>query len=216
MIRELSGMQTKVAFSLYMLRLALAATALVAIGANAQDRPLATLAQVLEELRQGGFVIYLRHATTVHAATSPSEDLLRCDTQRQLSAQGRADSLSIGKSIRTLGIPIGVVESSPYCRTKDTARLAFGRFTESRDLGFVIGSDAGETRRMTESLRRMLATPPARGTNSVIVSHSANLLEATGIFAKPEGAAYVFRPLGDGRFEAIAKILPEDWGGGKR
>jgi len=47
----------------------------------------------------------------------------------------------------------------------------------------------------------------------VLVSHSANLREAAGIFAKPEGAAYVFRPLPDGKFEAVARILPQDWSG---
>jgi hypothetical protein len=57
----------------------------------------------------------------------------------------------------------------------------------------------------------MLSTLPAKGTNAVLVSHSANLLEAAGIFAKPEGAAFVFRPLPDGKFEAVARILPEDW-----
>jgi hypothetical protein len=81
----------------------------------------------------------------------------------------------------------------------------------SKDLYFVISTDAGETKRLADSLRRMLSTPPAKGTNSMLVSHSANLLEAAGIFAKPEGAAFVFRPLPDGKFEAVARILPEDW-----
>jgi hypothetical protein len=58
----------------------------------------------------------------------------------------------------------------------------------------------------------MLSTPPAKATNAVIVSHTANLREAAGIWPKPEGVAYVFRPLPEGKFEAIAMVLPEDWG----
>ena len=58
----------------------------------------------------------------------------------------------------------------------------------------------------------MLATAPPKGRNSVIVSHSANLKEAAGIWPKREGIAYVFRPLGNERFEALAVVMPEDWG----
>jgi len=180
--------------------------------AHAQDKPLATLKTVLGELRQGGFVIYFRHtATAPVGAGNEAEDSANCATQRRLSVAGQTEAVEIGKSIIAIGIPIRTVTVSPYCRAKDTARLAFGRFVENRDLGFVMGLDAVETRRMAGSLRRMLATPPETRTNSVIVSHSANLFEAAGIFAKPEGAAYVFRPQSDGRFEAVARILPGDW-----
>ena len=77
---------------------------------------------------------------------------------------------------------------------------------------FAIGADAGKTRQFTDSLRRMLSTRPAKATNAVIVSHTANLREAAGIWPKPEGVAYVFRPLPGGKFVAIAMVLPEDWG----
>lgn len=205
-------MPSKVVFPFFVLLLAIAGILPARGEAGAPDKPLAKLPSVLEELRRGGFVIFLRHTLTVQAGPRHvTEDLLRCETQRQLSPQGQSDAVRIGKAIRTLGIPIGQVTTSPYCRTKETAQLAFGRFTENPDLGFVIGSDADETRRMTLALRRMLASRPAKGSNDVIVSHSANLLEAAGIFAKPEGAAYVFQPLADGRFEAVAKILPDEW-----
>jgi phosphohistidine phosphatase SixA len=192
--------------------LAVSALGLQTSDAGAEDRPLAQLGSVLGDLRHGGFVIYFRHAATEQTgATDEASDLSRCETQRNLSAEGRAQAQGIGEAIRALGIPVGTVAASPFCRTRDTARLAFGRFTVNKDLYFVISTDAGETKRLADSLRRMLSTPPANGTNSMLVSHSANLLEAAGIFAKPEGAAFVFRPLPDGKFEAIARVLPEDW-----
>lgn len=193
---------------------AAAAWAVPASAASAEDKPLAELSSVLNELRKGGFVIYFRHTTTeLSGASNEAADLTRCETQRNLSAKGREQAVQIGKAIRMLGIPIGTVVASPFCRTKDTAQLAFGRFTVNQDLYFVIGTDAGETKRFANSLRQLLSTPPAKGTNVVLVSHSANLREAAGIFARPEGAAYVFRPLPNGQFEAVAKILPEDWTG---
>jgi len=180
--------------------------------ANAADN-LADLSSVLGELRKGGFVIYFRHGTSDQTGSGDeAADLMKCETQRNLSAEGREQATQIGKAFQALRIPVGTVTTSPFCRTKDTANLAFGRFTVSNDLYFAIGTNPGETRRLTESLRRMLATPPAKATNAVIVSHTANLREAAGIWPKPEGVAYVFRPLPEGKFEAIAMVLAEDWG----
>jgi phosphohistidine phosphatase SixA len=179
--------------------------------ANAADK-LADLSSVLGELRKGGFVIYFRHGPTDQTGSGDeAADLTKCETQRNLSAEGRARAAQIGTAFQALRIPVGTVKTSPFCRTKDTARLAFGRFVVDTDLYLTIGVDAGETERVSESLRRMLSTPPAKATNAVIVSHMSNLREATGIWPKPEGVAYVFRPLPGGRFEAIAMVLPEDW-----
>lgn len=169
-------------------------------------------AALLEELRGGGFVIYMRHTSTVLAGGDEQiEDLGRCDTQRNLSDKGRSDARLLRMSFRALGIPVGSVLVSPYCRTKETAALAFGEYTEDPDLGFVMGTNADETRRRAQSLRQMLGSVPEKGRNSAIVSHSANLYEAAGIFAKPEGAVYIFKPLGGGRFEAVARVLPDEW-----
>jgi phosphohistidine phosphatase SixA len=181
-------------------------------GAKAQEKPVPELSSVLGELRKGGLVIYFRHGAT--EATGPSDtttDLSRCETQRNLSAEGRAQATRIGTAFRVLGIPVGAVESSPFCRCKDTAQLAFGRYTVNNVLFFAINVSADERKQLAESLRRMLATPPAPGTNTVIVSHTANLQEAAGIWPKPEGVAYIFRPLPDGRFEVVARAIPEDW-----
>ena len=180
--------------------------------APAREPPPANASALVAELQKGGYVIFLRHALTEQtAATDETADLARCQTQRNLSEAGRAQAAAIGKSIKALKIPVGLVQASPFCRTQDTARLAFGKFAVHRDLFFVMNMAPGEVKVAVDSLRRMLATPPRAGTNTVLVSHSANLREAASIFAKPEGAAYVFRPLPGGRFEAVAKVLPEEW-----
>ena len=173
---------------------------------------LADLSSALGDLRNGGYIIYFRHgATDQTGANDEAADLTKCETQRNLSAEGREQAKQIGNAFRSLRIPVGTVTASPFCRTRDTARLAFGRYTVSDDLRFAIGADAGETARFAESLRRMLSTAPAKATNAVIVSHTANLREAAGIWPKPEGVAYVFRPLPGGMFEATAMVMPEDW-----
>jgi phosphohistidine phosphatase SixA len=181
--------------------------------AAAAAEGLPDLRSVVGELRKGGLIIYFRHGPTNQAGSSDeTADLMKCETQRNLSADGREQVTQIGKAFQALRIPVGEVTTSPFCRCKDTAKLAFGRFTVSNDLYFAIGADASTTKQYTQSLRRMLSTPPAKATNAVIVSHTANLREAAGIWPKPEGVAYIFRPLPGGEFEAIAMVLPEEWG----
>lgn len=207
--------------SFWMIRIKHVATTLLAVmamlsaacvAAQTKEPELPSLDSVLGELRQGGLVIYFRHGVT--ETSGPAEevvDLERCETQRNLSAKGRETMTQIGKAIQTLGIPVATVQSSPFCRCKDTAQLALGKFTISKDLYFAINTSDQETKRLTTSLRQMLATPPASNTNAFIVSHTANLREAAGIWPKPEGVACVFWPLSDGKFKPVAKILPEDW-----
>ena len=191
----------------------LAATSLTTAAAVNPAAPPADLASVLSELRAGGLVIYFRHASTDQTgATDEDADMAKCETQRNLSASGRKQATKIGEAFHALGIPVGTVTTSPFCRCKDTAQLAFGRFTVSDDLYYSIGTDISETRRSALSLRRMLSAVPATRANAVIVSHTANLREATSIWPGTEGMAYVFRPSREGVFEVIAKVMPEDWG----
>ncbi len=167
---------------------------------------------LVEQLRKGGLVIYLRHAKTDKSQLDRDRnDLTLCSQQRNLSDEGRDQARGIGAAMRTLGIPTGVVISSPYCRCKETAQLAFGNLEVSDDLRFGMGTDREKTAHLTRALREMLATEPQGGGNTVLVSHTANLKEATGIWPDPEGAAYVFRPArGDG-FEYLGRIGPEQW-----
>lgn len=205
MKRSISGLS--LARCVLPLALALAGMAGTAI---AQEKPLPGLAEVLGELRRGGLVIYFRHSTT-EPNEAIDQDLARCETQRNLSREGREQAVRIGKSIRDLRIPVGTVATSPFCRCVDTARLAFGAGKVDADLKFAMQTTPEETQRLAEALRAMLSTVPAKGTNKVIVAHTANLREAAQLWPKPEGAAYVFRPLGDGRFESVARIGPEEW-----
>ncbi len=154
-------------------------------------------AELLAVLREGGYVIYFRHAITDFAQTdSDLSDLSNCATQRNLTEEGRAQALLIGESIGALAIPIGEVLSSELCRARQTAELAFGRATLTPDLSSygTAGSETEELRRI-EALRRLLATPPAPGTNTVLVGHQFNIGDAAGI-SLAEGEAAVFLPLG--------------------
>jgi virginiamycin B lyase len=163
-------------------------------------------------LRQGGYVIYFRHA-----ATDPVPDdedpvvLADCDTQRSLSAAGRRESQEIGRAIRALEIPIGRVLASPFCRALDTARLAFGRARPGRLLeNLETASDEGERARRTAGLRRLLSSSPQPGMNTVLVAHGFNVSAAADVTLS-EGEAAVFEPRGEQGFSLVARVKPGQW-----
>jgi phosphohistidine phosphatase SixA len=167
---------------------------------------------LINALRRGGYVIYFHHATTTpEQADTTDPKLGRCEAQRNLSADGRRMAAEIGGAFKTLRIPVGKVVSSPYCRTVDTATLAFGRHEVSDALYFAIGVGKTERGQQVQALRQMLATPPARGTNTVLVAHHLNLKEATGVWPKREGEAHVFRPRPEGGFDYVGEVSSEAW-----
>jgi phosphohistidine phosphatase SixA len=150
---------------------------------------------LLAALREGGFVIYFRHARTDFSQDDTDlSDLANCATQRNLSSEGRTQARLIGEAIAALAIPIGEVLSSELCRTRETAELAFGRATPLPDLTSfgTAGSEAEEQERVA-ALRRLLATPPGRGTNTVLVGHLFNIQAAASI-SLAEGEAAIFSP----------------------
>ena len=168
---------------------------------------------IVEELKKGGYVIYFRHGTTEKKGEkSVSEkDMGDCEIQRNLSAEGVEQVQAIGRSLAGQGIPMGGVYSSPYCRTMDTAVGIFGRAERSDALFFAMHVPKDRRGPVTQQLIDMLGTEPAPGTNTGLVSHTANLREAVDIWPKPEGVAHVFQPLGNGEFSYVGMIKPDQW-----
>jgi phosphohistidine phosphatase SixA len=163
-------------------------------------------AGLLGELRQGGFVLYLRHASTDFTQNdSAMKSYEDCASQRNLTDKGRQEARAIGEHVRRLEIPIGDVLASPFCRTVETARLAFGKARATND---VRGGPAEASR--YEALRKLLSAPVPRGTNLVISSHGNPFYALAGPPYLAEGELAVVKPEGD-RFSVIARIRPSDW-----
>ncbi len=166
---------------------------------------------LISALKKGGFVLYFRHGATHH--DQPDHEHVNfddCSTQRNLSRQGRSQVRFIGKAFDGLGIPVNKVYSSPYCRCTETADLAFGEYQIVNELAFDISSSSQHSSRVKRVLRDMLATIPHNG-NTIIISHTANLKEATGIWPQHEAVIVLFRPTGGGTVEYYGKVMPEDW-----
>jgi hypothetical protein len=162
---------------------------------------------LVQKLRDGGYVLYMRHAATDFgqndARMTSYED---CANQRNLTDEGREDARRIGVHLRRLGIPIGEVLASPYCRTMETARLAFGKAQASND---VRGGPIEASR--YDALRKLLSTPVPKGENRVISSHGNPFQALAGPPYLIEGEIAVVRPEGEMRFSVIARVRPRAW-----
>ncbi len=176
-----------------------------------QTTPLEDSALV-EALQQGGYVIFFRHAATYRAQLdTDQQNLENCQTQRNINEEGIAQAEAIGQAFRAATIPLGEVLASPYCRTRDTAEIAFGQVTLSDDLINPFSKeDEAEVTRLGEQLQQLLSRPPAPGTNTVLVGHTPNLQAATGL-SIIEGEAAIFAPTGPEGFTLVGRVLPDEW-----
>ena len=171
----------------------------------------------LSALRQGGYVIYFRHADTDFSSRDRIEgsgDWRSCDPERmrQLSDAGRAEAAAVGRAIRAAGIPVGRVVASEYCRTVQTAELldrgpveAGTAIFNMRAQEFVGGRDS-----LIATARALLNEAPPAGSNTVAVAHG-NLGRAVLQVSLGQGEAVVLRPGSAGGPEVVGVLGPADW-----
>ncbi|MFN2114101.1 MAG: hypothetical protein ACK2T6_00170 [Anaerolineae bacterium] len=181
---------------------------------------------VLGALREGGHVIYLRHTLTDWGQNDRELEWINddktvdpglfadCDRQRLLSGEGRDQARAIGEAFRRLDIPVGQVLTSRWCRTRETADLAFGKGSVSAgklfDTGY-LDDNSEDRKRYRDELRSLMSDRPGRS-NRVIVGHMPQLYDVTGIQLE-EAEAAIFRPDGSGFALLVDHIGPGDWDG---
>lgn len=167
-------------------------------------------AELVGRLREGGYVLYLRHTSTDFSQNdSRMTSFADCASQRNLTDRGRDEARAIGEHVKRLKIPVGEVLASPFCRTMETARLAFGKAMATSDVrGGPARTDDPER---YEKLRALLATRPAPGTNTVISSHGNPFHAVAGPPYLAEGEIAVVEPGASAGFSVVTRIRLEHW-----
>jgi phosphohistidine phosphatase SixA len=187
----------------------------LAIASSGQAEPLSGEGLVAA-LRQGGYVLVMRHPSSPFtppekAAANPDNPKL----ERQLDDTGRSSARAMGEAIRTLHIPLGDVLSSPTYRALEGVRLAaFGNAKTFAELDEgAQGMRANADAERSAWLRAKAAETPRAGTDTLIVTHTPNLLGAFGQSVGPiaAGEALIFHPDGKGGSELVARVKIEEW-----
>jgi hypothetical protein len=116
--------------------------------------------------------------------------------------------------LRQIGAPVGKVYTSLFNRAYETAVLAgFTDIEKTADItegGLVVSPN--ENNRRADALRKMLGVAPKAGTNTVIITHKPNIVDALGKdwFDVKEGEASIFRPE-NGSYHPVARVQMDEW-----
>jgi len=156
-------------------------------------------------LRQGGVVALMRHGEAPGVGDPPGWRLSDCPSQRNLSERGRAEARAVGARLRSEGIAIGRVVSSPWCRCLDTATLVDAGAVEVEPTfanAFVLSEQRAALR---EGGRALLGRWRGPGV-LLVVTHGENIAALTGTSPAPAEIVVVAAGGDDGALRVIGSI----------
>jgi phosphohistidine phosphatase SixA len=159
-------------------------------------------------LAQGGKVLLFRHGE-VQRGPGYGDSMVRdesCVRERNLSATGRRQFTRIGEAFAARGIRVDEVLASPFCRTRDSAERAFGRFEvrEFLSLSEILPESVAQDAALEAA--EVIGNYQGEG-NLVLVTHEPNVVlisQRRVGFAE----AVVLEPQGGPFFEVIGILRP--------
>ena len=156
-----------------------------------------------QALEGGGLVILMRHSLAPGIGDPPGFELSQCDTQRNLSAAGRAQAQAAGRAFRDRDIPITAVYSSRWCRAMDTSELmAVGPVEPTPWLdSFFRGR--GDQASITQTAQEQITAWQGPG-NLLLLTHQVNITALVG-GGVGSGEMIVVRPTDDS-FRVVGRI----------
>jgi broad specificity phosphatase PhoE len=162
------------------------------------------------KLKQGGYVILVRHGPTdsMTHSTHPRAEFENCVGQNNLSPEGQDEAKRIGRAFKKKRIPIGEVLSGPYCRVQDTARIAFGRVHVWDALDLQTALPEEEAVKRTEQVAARVGSYQGKK-NLVLVTHRPNIDALTLELIEP-GTLLILKPEGGTGFSIVDRIAQED------
>lgn len=181
-----------------------AAIAIALCAATALAQAQAEAGPAWEALRQGA-VLLVRHANAPGVGDPANFKLGDCRTQRNLDRTGREQARRLGDQFVTRGIAVGAVLVSQWCRTRETAELAFPN--RARE-------DASFNSFFDDGTRQPAQTAAARDTLKrwegpgalVVVTHQVNITALTGVVpASSEGVVVRSKA---GGIEVVGRVAP--------
>ena len=182
--------------------------------ANASSAQVLTNNALVAALRQGGYVIVIRHASS--PTTLPSKqtaDPGNLKLERQLDEAGRAGATTLGRRLKELNVPIGEVVTSPMFRATETARLA--QLTNAT-IQAELGENGEGMQPISEAQANWLKDRVKhlpKESNTVLVTHNPNLTKAFPSWGATvtHGEAVVLDLDSKGATRVVGRIKVEEW-----
>jgi phosphohistidine phosphatase SixA len=156
---------------------------------------------LINKLEDEGKLIFIRHAYAPGSGDPNHFNLNDCSTQRNLNEDGRKQAKSIGEFFRNNKIKIDKVLSSEWCRCKDTAKIAFNKFSTKNFLNsFYSLKFAKNKNKQVKELRDYIKKFDSKK-NLILITHYVLILEVLG-YAPSSGEIVI----SDKNFNKIGSI----------
>ena len=134
---------------------------------------------VVSLLKEEGKIVFIRHSIAPGGGDPENFSLNDCATQRNLSKKGIEQSKQIGEFFKKNKIIISGVLSSQWCRCKDTAFHAFGKYEEFFALNSTFQIKfSGNSKKQAEALKNFVKKWDGKG-NIIFVTHYVIILKHT-------------------------------------
>ena len=129
-----------------------------------------------------GYVLLLRHSLAPGVGDPENFDLRDCSTQRNLSAVGRQDAQDVGRWLARREIKIARVESSRWCRAKETANLLnLGKVRLNRNLDSLFEEADALNHPQTIKVRKQIVDHRNKTGMLILVGHFVNIAALTNV-----------------------------------
>ena len=146
-------------------------------------------------ITNGGYILFFRHAEREKWIDVPKYDSLEVLNNLKaeneyfskavcLSDRGLVQGKAIGELIEKIKLPYHVVVSSPSCRARQTAELAFGGYDYIKNIFLHYGPYYEDTKEMAKNVKNeILKIKLKKNSNAIITAHNG-VIRTTDIFDK--------------------------------
>ena len=150
-----------------------------------------------------GYVLLLRHSLAPGVGDPANFTLNDCSTQRNLSAVGRQDARDVGQWLQRREIKIARVESSRWCRAKETASLLnLGKVRLNKNLDSLFQENDAFNHPQTIKVRKQIIAHRSKTGLLVLVGHFVNIGALTNV-GVDSGEGVLVRADSKGNIEVV-------------
>lgn len=187
-------------FKITILLACILSTTLASSAAQAKDLKIW---DQLKGTNPSGYVLLMRHALAPGIGDPDNFKVTDCSTQRNLNQEGRQDAREIGKWLARREVKILRVESSRWCRAKETAQLLnIGKVRLNKNLDSLFrDSDPLNDPQTANIKKRILDHHKVKGL-LVMVGHSVNIQALTNVSLE-SGEGVLIRATAQGELQVM-------------
>ena len=133
---------------------------------------------LITELKEGGKLVFIRHAYAPGSGDPDNFNLNDCNTQRVLNGQGKKQAKKIGNYFENNKILIDKVISSEWCRCKETALIGFENYETRNFLNSFFSSDFRKNKKKQLKELKKYVNEWQSEKNLILITHYVVISEA--------------------------------------